>query len=192
MSPDPIRRMFKPIAVAGLVALVPVLSGCGDVRSALGYDKQAPDEFAVVARAPLSVPPTFNLRPPEPGAERPQEPSTRNGARDLILKKQGASSAGSGAKTTGDGAIRRLLGTEIADPDIRQLVNRETAEFVYEEQYFIDKLLFWKEKPQRGVLVDPEKEKKRLQENAALGKQVTEGETPTIKRKRGNLLDGLF
>jgi hypothetical protein len=178
--------------VAVLLAFGPVLSGCSDVRSALGYEKQAPDEFAVVARAPLSVPPNFSLRPPRPGAERPQEPSTRQGARALILKNSGAADTAGTANTAGDGAIRRLLGTADADPNIRQVINKETAAFVFEEEYFIDKLLFWKDKPAPGVLVDAEKEKQRLQENAALGKPVSDGETPTIKRKRGGIIEGLF
>ncbi len=193
----PLAQAFTGIrarlVLLGLLALTPALSGCGEVRSALGYDKQAPDEFAVVARAPLSVPPNFQLRPPKPGAERPQEPRKRHGARDLIVGRTGTTSAASPqAGTSGDGEIRRLLGTGEANPDIRELVNRETAAFVYADEFLIDKILFWKKKPTKGIVVDAENEKKRLQENAALGKQVTDGETPTIKRKRGGLLDGLF
>ena len=40
------------------------LSGCTDVKEVLGYTKQSPDEFQVYARAPLSLPPDYNLRPP--------------------------------------------------------------------------------------------------------------------------------
>ena len=36
-----------------------------------------PDEFAVESRAPLTVPPDFDLRPPEPGAPRPQEKTAK-------------------------------------------------------------------------------------------------------------------
>ena len=32
-----------------------VLSGCSNVRDALGQNKTSPDEFAVLARAPLSA-----------------------------------------------------------------------------------------------------------------------------------------
>jgi hypothetical protein len=186
----PVRLRVAPALLFGLMLMAPVLSGCGEVRDALGYDKNAPDEFAVVARAPLSVPPNFKLRPPEPGAQRPQEPLKRHGARDLIVKNSGTTLKPNA--TEGDGAIRRLLRTEQANPGIRELVNRETAAFVYADEQLIDKILFWKQKPAKGIVVDAEQEKKRLQENAALGKKVTAGETPTIKRKRGGLLDGLF
>ena len=88
--------------------------------------------------------------------------------------------------------MRRLLGTNEVQPGIRDIINRETAVFVYEDEAFIDKLLFWKKERTPGIVVDAKKEKRRLQENAALGKAVTEGETPTIKRKRGGLLENLF
>ena len=39
----------------------------------LGLDKQAPDEFSVVARAPLELPPDYSLRPPRAGTLRPQD-----------------------------------------------------------------------------------------------------------------------
>lgn len=59
-----------PVAMTGkiffrlsLIALcAPVLAACG-----LGYNKNPPDEFNVVRRAPLILPPEFNLRPPSAG-----------------------------------------------------------------------------------------------------------------------------
>src|SRR5690625_1857234 len=63
------------------------LSACGDnVRRSLGLTKQSPDEFRVVSRAPLSVPPSFNLRPPAPGAQRPQEATPREEARQAVFR----------------------------------------------------------------------------------------------------------
>ena len=63
--------MFRRVALVAVLASL-TLSGCSDARRALGYDKSAPDEFAVVSRAPLSQPPDLTLRPPTPGAVRPQ------------------------------------------------------------------------------------------------------------------------
>jgi hypothetical protein len=41
-------------------------------------------------------------------------------------------------------------------------------------------------------VVDPQAEQQRIEENQALGKPVTEGETPTIERKKRGLLEGIF
>lgn len=42
---------------------ISILSGCGLTRRDLGLEKETPDEMLVVSRAPLSIPPEFNLRP---------------------------------------------------------------------------------------------------------------------------------
>jgi hypothetical protein len=60
------------------------LPGCRDVRMALGMDQGGPDEFAVESRAPLLIPPDFNLRPPQPGAARPNETTAADRARRVI------------------------------------------------------------------------------------------------------------
>jgi hypothetical protein len=61
-----------------------LLLGCGDFKRTLGIEKTSPDEFAVESRAPLTIPPDFDLRPPQPGASRPQEKSTNQQARQVI------------------------------------------------------------------------------------------------------------
>lgn len=47
-------------------------------------DRVGPDEFAVESRAPLTIPPEFDLRPPTPGAPRPQEATAADRARRVI------------------------------------------------------------------------------------------------------------
>jgi hypothetical protein len=61
-----------------------MLSGCGELRTAMGIERVGPDEFAVESRAPLVVPPDFDLRPPQPGAPRPQEKTAAEKARSVI------------------------------------------------------------------------------------------------------------
>ena len=72
-----------PLLVGACLSLLS-LSGCGDLRLALGMDRSGPDEFAVETRAPLLIPPDFNLRPPQPGASRPQEITAAERARKVI------------------------------------------------------------------------------------------------------------
>lgn len=201
----------RPGAAAAVVVVVAaLLGGCGQFRNALGYEKDPPDEFQVVARAPLALPPNYDLRPPEPGAGRPQELSPTDAAAERILGRravstpaasvgrqpgpfvQAAPRAPVSVQSGGVAALRDQLRLDEAEPNIRQIVNRETADFVYEEEYPIDRLLFWKDKPERGVLVDAEQESKRLRENTALGNPVSTGDTPTIERRRGGILEGLF
>lgn len=40
-----------------------LLSGCGVTKKDLGLVKESPNEFMVMSRAPLSLPPEYDLRP---------------------------------------------------------------------------------------------------------------------------------
>ena len=53
-----------------MAVLASWLAACSlqEARQTLGIEKQSPDEYLVVERAPLSLPPNFDLRPPTPGA----------------------------------------------------------------------------------------------------------------------------
>jgi hypothetical protein len=224
------------------VGAVFVLSGCTGAREALGLTKSAPDEFQVVTRAPLSMPPDFELRAPQPGAPRPQELSARDQAESAIFG--GAEDAGgavsgapredvlsspleteepaasadplagfdvggalgpttssatrSGGSTraaptsSGEAALLDRAGAEGADSTIRSTVNTEAAEAAEADTNFVDRLIFWQPEQPVGEVVDPVKEQQRLQENAALGKPLTEGETPTIERRKRGWLEGVF
>jgi len=49
------------------------LGGCGTLKKISGKGKYAPDEFAVVTRPPLTLPPEYSLEPPAPGEPSPQD-----------------------------------------------------------------------------------------------------------------------
>ena len=77
------RQRTPLFAVACLCASL-LLLGCSDLRRVVGLDRVAPDEFSVESRAPLTIPPEFELRPPQPGAPRPQEGTAADKARKVI------------------------------------------------------------------------------------------------------------
>src|SRR5271168_1377960 len=62
------KRTRLLMRCAALAALAVALTGCESLRQAAGVTKEPPDEFAVVTKSPLVIPPDFNLRPPKPGA----------------------------------------------------------------------------------------------------------------------------
>jgi len=180
-----------------LVAAV-LVGGCTDIRNVFSRTKSPPDEFAVYSRAPLSMPPDYGLRPPAPGQTRPQAVVPRNQAATAIRggQKGGAGAqgapAGQPAVSTGTQALLKATGAHQADPDIRTLINRESSIMVEENVTLADRILFWKKpgETEQGTVVDPAKEAKRIRENQALGRPLTEGDTPTIERERG--MKGLF
>ena len=179
----------------GALALAATLSACeGGIGDALGLGKNAPDEFAVVRSAPLTLPPDFTLRPPRPGEARPNEESVREQARVALFNEAGALAIddSTAAATQGEAAFVERAGAADVDPNIRHIVDREFSGYASEDESFIDSLLFWQEEQPPGEVVDAAAEAERLRENAEAGKPVTAGETPTIKRREKALLEGVF
>lgn len=201
-------RKTVPISVMTVLAAGILLSGCGSAQSGniLGFEKNAPDEFAVVRRAPLALPPDYGLRPPRPGAPRPQEQDARQAAQNSLIggttapERQSrrdirtARAERAAGRSAGEIALLNRTGALEVDPSIRQVINSETAGAANDvEESFVDKLLFWRDRKEvtgtsEYAVIDPAREKQRLRENESLGKPVTEGRTPTIKRKEGGLL----
>lgn len=180
------------------VAVVLVAGGCSGTKDLLGQGKRPPDEFAVYSRAPLSLPPDYALRPPAPGTQRPNNVMPRDTAKQALLGEQfntqagGASSVDLLTASPGTQVLLERAGALDADPEIRTLVNRETTILAEEDQSFTERLMFWGTPTEYGTVVDPVQEAKRIHENQALGQPITDGETPTIERKRRALLEGIF
>src|SRR5438067_7754481 len=83
---QPVRGASRGFVIASALCLAGSLpiAGCGDFKKTIGLEPTLPDEFAVESRAPLTLPPDFDLRPPSPGAPRPQEKSADQQARQAI------------------------------------------------------------------------------------------------------------
>jgi len=186
---------------AGIVLVsVFALTGCDSTKQALGIGtKKAPDEFTVITKAPLIIPPDFSLRPPTPGEKGPQDLMAENSAKAALLGVQRntepvmQADAVKAGISAGELALLRQAGAENVNPDIRQIVDTETAVLAENDETFLEKIMFWQDQPPFGTVVDPGKEKKRLQENAALGENPGAGaDTPTIERRKKALLEGLF
>lgn len=186
------RRIFS-LGMLGALSLA--LAGCGGggIKDALGYSKDAPDEFSVVTKAPLVIPPEFSLRPPQPGAPRPQEANMQPSARAQAALTGEEAAAASGATSSGEQALLAETGAAEADPNIRAVVNNETRTLVEKNAKLTDDILFWQQKtPPDERLVDAAAEKKRVEQNEAQGKPVTEGDTPSRAPEKPGFFSGLW
>jgi len=200
------NRAVRPSAILALLLASPlVLTGCDSAREMAGLNKKAPDEFSVVTKAPLVMPPEFGLRPPEPGAARPQEVSARERAQAVLGgggRGEAAGQIGPLQRNAPQQQVQRSAGEQVllqqaratnADPDIRRKVNEEFSQLAERDSGFVNRLVNWQNKddPTANV-VDPAKEQQRLRENTARGESPTKGDVPTIKRRERGMLEGLF
>jgi hypothetical protein len=184
-------RLSVPAALCLSLVVAGLLSGCGDARKALGFEKSVPDEFRVVSRAPLSLPPDYALRPPQPGAVRPQEQTIPQRAMAVVTGNP-AVERGSSDTSVGENALLAKVGADRANPNIRDIVERESTVLANADVTLLDRVMFWRKQDDLSPVVDPERETQRIRENAALGRPLNEGDTPTIRRRRKAPLEALF
>ena len=194
--------MKTSAAFASILVSVIALTGCEDTKRVFGKTKEAPDEFAVYRRAPLSLPPDSDLRPPTPGVSRPQVVNPRDQARaalSLSAKKTDKVALSKSEDITrlsnGERALLALTGANKANPQIRKLVEQKTVDLYETNETFTDKMVFWRSK-NKGVALDPQKELKRIREAQSLGKPLNSKDIPkdipSVTRKRKGLLEGIF
>jgi hypothetical protein len=171
------------------VILLAALTACSDVKKELGVGRNSPDEFMVVKRAPLTLPPEYDLRPPDTGAVPPA--SVAAGQAKAVLMGSDAKPAEKGDSET---ALLSKMGAQNADPNIRAEINRENGFIELENRTLVDKLIFWKDDASGMVessVVNPKQEAERIKKNQEEGKPANEGDVPVIEKKRSTI-DKLF
>ena len=180
---------YKRAATAAVLMVGLGLAGCESTRQALGMTKVTPDEFRVVTKAPLVMPPDYALRPPAPGEPRPQELQPESQARVALMGQRDAE-----ARDDGEKLLVAKAGADKADPLVRFVVDDEFGDIAHKDKSFADKVIFWrKDKTDKGqaeltsaseqtASVDPAVEAKQV-------KQLT-GDQPIIiqRDKRGSFI----
>ena len=156
------------------------LAGCESVKDSMGGSKLAPDEFAVMPRAPLIMPPDYNLHPPKPGSRLANLPDPSDQARASLYPNNPAAAAATlaGSFSNGERLLLAYAGAVNADSSIRQ---RLAAEAGYEDQGagFSDKVLFWQAPADSTAPVDAKAEADRLRKSDATGEQPAQAQKPT-------------
>lgn len=178
--------MHKPMTMIALVAACAAASGCAGFKQAIGAEKVAPDEFRVVTRAPLVLPPDYSLRPPRPGDPRPQELRPDGAARAAVFGQD----VGQGA-SPGEQAIVQRAGAEAVDASIRDRVDLEGASLVRKPEAFANQVVQSQGAAATAAAAPPaagsEEEQRRLAEQEAI-RRTTGGGTVVIQRGDTNHL----
>ena len=168
-----VKRSSSGASLA-LICLVSLsLGSCGGtVQERLGVGSKAPDEFQVVRRAPLVLPPDYNLRPPGQvqGATRR---STSDDAREIITGTQAAPME---APSAGEQALLDAVEIE-AEPEIRAKLLDENTELTQLDESRFLFILDWQRDSMiyRDDVLDPNEEAQRL---------VTEGTAQRVTTRR--------
>lgn len=138
------RRASACIVV--LAAMV-AISGCTAIRKAAGVEKDTPDEFAVVTKAPLVIPPDYNLRPPKAGAVPTNTTSPTGAAQAALFSSDDASGvaptpSGPGTYSQAEKTMLDQAGATNADHSIRQEIASDERSMQGSDESFTDRVLF--------------------------------------------------
>lgn len=179
------RRIIAPIFL--LTSASAFLVGCSSTSKALGLTKEAPNEFNILTKAPLVVPPEYNLRPPRIGESSSENNYSQQAAREALI-----GDIDDTEPTRGEVVLMTKAGVGRANPEIRLEIDGQNS-VERKTQSLTNRILFWNNGQlvdENGVIVplDPEDEAQRLKSiEAATGG----GEVTITKRPGGPKLPGL-
>ena len=199
--------MRRWLGIGVSIATLLTLAACarGTVQDALGMGKRSPDEFAVLSRAPLILPPDYGLRPPAPGESRPGIDTASERTRATLTGGELQQPAARGqevvsaafdergaAVSSGERALITQATTAPVDPEIRRKIAQENMRLAQVEEELFTRLVKWRQPHTLAVTVDPVAETERLRANRAEGKPPTEGDSPVITQRRQSVLQGFL
>src|SRR5580765_7953414 len=179
MRPCRARSEMKVLhALLALCFCTTVLSGCTALRNAAGLTKKSPDEFAVTTKAPLVIPPDFNLVPPTPGAppSNTRDPSTT--AEMALFANADPQVVANGLVGTFTPGERMLLANakvQNSDPVIRARLNTDQRAIQNADRSFTDRILNSKATPNTGKPVNADAEIAKGTKKAAAPKKKASG-----------------
>ncbi|ABI77707.1 putative lipoprotein [Hyphomonas neptunium ATCC 15444] len=154
-----------PLLAAGLA--LGVTAAC----SATGSSGAAtPNEFRVVTKPPLSIPPNYSLRPPAPGTTIPAEVEAATAG--------GTEAFGTGLGIEASASERALVaaaGANAVSQSIRAQVDWEETKAIRKSPTIADRILFWRKS-------DPENVADAATDNATGDQAVTIEQTGGASR----------
>lgn len=133
-----------------------------------GTKSRPPDEFQVVNQPPLSMPPDYGLRPPQPGATRANTAEPAQRARQAVFgindqNPYQADEASAANRTVGEQALLARSGATQVNPDIRRILNAEGSVVAEKDRSLTEQLLFMDEQEQpTDETLDPIEEYRRI------------------------------
>lgn len=198
------RVILRAAALAGLAL---ALVGCESIREAAGVTKEPPDEFAVVTKSPLVVPPDFNLRPPKPGAAPTNQSSPTEAAQDALFGDDPATAAAAlpGNFSNEERIVLANSGAAVADHSIRKQIASDAKAMEATDDSFTDELLFGSSDADTGAPLNADAEAQRIQTAKANGQPVADpnagaahaqekkpDDSASIDKDGGGWFDGIF
>lgn len=171
-------RSSQFVKLAVTLTAAASLTACASASKRLGLTTTAPNEFNILTKAPLVVPPEYNLLPPRIGESSAENNYSQAAARQALI-----GDVDSTEPTRGEIVLMTKAGVGQANQEVRLEIDGENS-VERKTDGFSSRILFWKDGAVQlpdGSPLDPEVEAKRLESI----KKATGGGEVTIMRKPG-------
>lgn len=113
-------------------------SACASGPRDPGVNDAQQDEFRVVKKAPLTVPPNYSLRPPRAGVAQPAEVDETRAQVTAFGSTVGADASAA------ERALVAAADANAVSPVIRAQIDYEEAGMIRKSDSFADRVLFWR------------------------------------------------
>lgn len=184
------RRVAYLAVLAGLAVSV---AGCSSFRQATGLDQSSPDEFAVVTKAPLIIPPDYNLKPPKPGAAPTNQLGPTDAAEAALYGTQQPATSTKGQLSTGEQELLAKAGASNANDMIRQKIAADNRAMQAADQSFTNKILFGMAAPNTdGTPVNANAAMQRMKADQPGSAPANTGSGATIQKDEDSDSGGWF
>lgn len=177
--------MQNMMKISALTLLGFSVTGCASASKTLGLTKSAPNEFNILTKAPLVVPPEYNLRPPRIG-----ESSSENNYSQEAARKALVGDIDSAEPSQGENILLSKAGANRANPEIRLVIDGQNS-VERKTKGFADRVLFWNNGTAiapDGSPLDAEGEARRLK---AISSATGGGKVEISRRPGSAKLPGL-
>lgn len=170
----------------GAFSILVNLSACSDNSNLIRISEKPPDEFAVIRKEPLVIPPNFNLRPPGQ-SKKPTSDNASDKAKNVLTdstagKKRNGLPAPE-KLSAGDVILLKKTGYNEKKSGIREVLVTENSQILQNKgrvEILVERLVG--DRNDKEVL-DPVLEVKRSQEIMATGENLVKSQQPVIIRR---------
>lgn len=131
--------MGKKLGILALIGCLAVSTACMTRSSNYAVNPNSPDEFRVITKPPLTIPPEFNLRPPAVGTTQPSEVVQARETRNRVF---GTDNFAFGASAS-ERALVLAAGANAVSPYIRSIVDFQEAGVIRRSDRLTDRIIQW-------------------------------------------------
>jgi hypothetical protein len=175
--------LSKIKSVAGFCVTTLVLASCSstpNIKSALGLEQNAPDEFRVVSKPNLVVPPNISATPTD--------------SKEGIVVGPVGTKANGVPVTEGDKALLKNINPKAQHKEARKKLSQSelTAQKKKNKKRgILSKAKSMRNKMKKEPVVDPIKEQKRVNAHKKAKKKLPQEEVP-VKQETKSVIDEVF